>query len=163
MGIFPTTAAPWMDPNGRMDEVHRRRGVLRGLRLPHLGGVELGDGALRLEVNGADVSGGRERPQHGWLGAWTSLTVEDVVLFQGTQELVLHTVNAGHNVASMTQWTGETPPNLQFIPGVIQAEAYLEQLGTGLKPPPTKGRLKRRLDPGDYLGYQVEIESADPT
>ena len=66
-----------------------------------------GDGALRLEVNGADISGDVNVPNTGGWGAWTSLIVEDVVLFQGTQELVLHTVNAGHNVASMdVQWTG---------------------------------------------------------
>ena len=124
-----------------------------------------GDGALRLEVNGADVSGDVNVPNTGGWDAWTSLTVEDVVLFQGTQELVLHTVNAGHNVASMdVQWTGETPPNLQFIPGVIQAEAYLEQLGTGLEATTDEGGGQNvgYLDPGDYLGYQVEIESAGP-
>ena len=78
---------------------------------------------------------------------------------------MLHTVNAGHNVASMdVQWTGETPPNLQFIPGVIQAEAYLEQLGTGLEATTDEGGGQNvgYLDPGDYLGYQVEIESAGP-
>ena len=56
---------------------------------------------------------------------------------------MLHTVSAGHNVASMdVQWTGEAPPNLQFIPGVIQAEAYLEQLGTGLEATTAIRKLK---------------------
>ena len=123
------------------------------------------DGALRVEVNGVNISGDVNVPNTGGWGAWTSVTVEDVVLFQGTQELVLHTVSAGHNVASMdVQWTGETPPNLQFIPGVIQAEAYLEQLGTGLEATTDAGGGQNvgYLDPGDYLGYQVEIESAGP-
>jgi len=124
-----------------------------------------GDGTLRIEVNGLDVSGDVNVPNTGGWDSWTSLTVEDVVLFQGTQELVLHTVSAGHNVASLeVQWTGEAPPNLQFIPGVIQAEAYLEQLGTGLEATTDEGGGQNvgYLDPGDYLGYQVEVESAGP-
>jgi hypothetical protein len=124
-----------------------------------------GDGALRIEVDGLDVSGDVNVPDTGGWDTWTSVTVEDVVLFQGTQELVLHTVSAGHNVASMdVQWTGETPPNLQFIPGVIQAEAYLEQLGTGLEATTDVGGGQNvgYLDAGDYLGYHVEVESAGP-
>ena len=124
-----------------------------------------GDGALRIEVNGLDVSGDVDVPNTGGWDSWISLIVEDVVLFQGTQELVLHNVSAGHNVASMdVQWTGEAPPNLQFIPGVIQAEAYLEQLGTGLEATTDEGGGQNvgYLDAGDYLGYQVEVESAGP-
>ena len=39
VGDFPQRPR-WAGPNGRMDEVHRRRGVLRSTR-SHLGGVEL--------------------------------------------------------------------------------------------------------------------------
>lgn len=123
------------------------------------------EGAFRLEVNGVDISGDLDVPNTGDWDTWTSVTVEDVVLFQGQQEIVLRTIGGGHNVASMdVQWTGETPPNLQFIPGVIQAEAYLEQLGVGFEATADEGGGQNAgyLDPGDYLGYQVEIETAGP-
>lgn len=121
---------------------------------------DAGGGALRLEVNGDDVSGVVSVPGTGGWDNWSAIQVEDVLLLQGQQALTLHTVSEGYNVASMDViWTGETPANLHAIPGVIEAESYIEQLGTSLESTSDEGGGQNvgYLDPGDYLLYDVAI------
>jgi len=77
---------------------------------------------VRLQVNDADVTGSVSLPSTGGYQSWATMTINDVVLYKGTQKLKVIFEKGGSNFSSIGFFLAKKIENIALIP--VSAETY---------------------------------------